>query len=74
MAKTKLQLECELLMIEHDIKHNDNNEMAFRFRATMSKDENEKKRNLQAAEMYAADRAKAFARSNECKALIAVAA
>ncbi len=70
MAKTKLQLECELLMIEHDIKHNDNNEMAFRFRATMSQDETEKKRNLQVAEMYKADRAAAFARSNKCKALI----
>lgn len=32
---TKIELECNLLMVEHDIRYNLNNERAFAFRATM---------------------------------------
>lgn len=35
---TKIELECKLLMVEHSIKSNANNEGAFAFRAQMEMD------------------------------------
>lgn len=51
--KSKLELECELLMVENDIKFNQNNESALAFRATLCIDQVEKEQNLFAARYYA---------------------
>lgn len=71
---TKLEMECELLMVEHDERFNDNNMKAFNFRATLCASDVEKAENITAASYYLNRKADAANRADHLRNLIADAA
>jgi len=48
--KTKLEIECELLKLDHDVRSARNNENAFRFKASMATGARENQRRARAAQ------------------------
>jgi hypothetical protein len=71
---TKLELECKLLMVEHDIKRESNNETAFIVRANMATDEAAKTQNMETARFYANRKLDAQKEASNLRVAIACAA
>jgi hypothetical protein len=69
-AQTKIEIECELLRLEHDVRHARNNESAFRLQATMARNDTEKTHCLNAADYHAKQRETAQAQIASRRALI----
>lgn len=67
---TKIKLECELLMVEHDIKHNRNNSNAFAFRATLDANPVARAENATAAAYYHNCKLEAEARATNIRNLL----
>jgi hypothetical protein len=67
--KTKLEMECELLMVEHDVTHNLNNERAFVFRSQFG----DKAANLESAHYFEGRKQEAQRKAAELRAAIALA-
>lgn len=68
--KTKLQMECELLMVEHEVTHNLNNERAFVFRSQFG----DKAANLESAHYFEGCKEDAQRKAANLRELIAAAA
>ena len=68
--KTKLQLECELLMVDHDIKHNRGNMSAFNLRANMATDPKQKADNITSAAFYQNRKLEAESKAEHLRTLI----
>ncbi|MEM8519041.1 hypothetical protein RCH05_003616 [Janthinobacterium sp. CAN_S7] len=71
---TKIEMEYELLMVEHDVRHNANNMNAFNFRATLCANAAAKAENVVSASFYANRKAEAENRADHLRNLIADAA
>lgn len=71
--KTKLQMECELLMVEHDVANNAGNARAFTFRASLSADDEDKNSNLETAKFFAGRKDAAQLQAVNLRAAIAAA-
>lgn len=52
-AQTRTEIECELLLLDHEVRHNQNNESAFRLKATMAQHHKDKQLYLACADYHA---------------------
>lgn len=68
---TQLEMECELLKVEHDIRFNENNRRAFNFRANLSTNITQKAEDIVSAIFYENRKVDARCRANHLRNLIA---